>query len=372
VGSVNLYIGSAANALVQYATGITGLTYVMTTAISGSKGPPAVSLVPSNFLASAALATHWPTSIAYMLSTPVPRHAYLEFFRHYLLYGSQNGNYVGHQVALNAYAAATGYPMPALTGYEGGIQVVTPSGIETAPNPDGSYLGTALTNDCFYDPAMYDVETAFYLASQQGGCSPTNIFMLAGAFPGANYDEPYVWSMAIYSSQPFGKGDGSLASNGTNLTNLFWTDTQRSETGYNATVRIKALNDWIDASSSPVVPGDVFVTPVNGATGVAQRAVIAVQFDEPMRATSITASTFTVMNGASSILGTIAYNPATWIATFTPTSALPAGATCVALLTTGVQNAQSVALGAPITWSFTVQAPSHTAPPPDALNPAYR
>ncbi len=103
-------------------------------------------------------------------------------------------------------------------------------------------------------------------------------------------------------------------------------------------------------------PTDTSLTPSPGATGISQRVVIVVQFNEPMLGTTITGSTFTLTQGGTSIAGTVAYNLSTYAATFTPTSILAAAVTYTATVTTGVTNASGTALATPIGWSFTTAA----------------
>ena len=166
----------------------------------------------------------------------------------------------------------------------------------------------------------------------------------------------YVWTYGIFQNQPSGLGDGSTASTGFPITNKFWTDNQLSNHGNNACVRLKAWQDWTDSTSPLVVPGDVYVTPANGLSGASQRVVVVIEFDEPMLGSSITSSTFTLKLGGTAVPGTVAYNPTTWTATFTPAGTLASYSSYTAQLTTAVQNAQGVALPNPITWSFTTAA----------------
>jgi type IV pilus assembly protein PilY1 len=98
----------------------------------------------------------------------------------------------------------------------------------------------------------------------------------------------------------------------------------------------------------------VVYTPSPGATGVSPRNIVAIQFNEPMLGTTITSSTFTLKQNGTSVSGTVAYNPVTWTATFTPSATLffPTIA-YTAQVMTGVTNAEGTALAAPIRWGFT-------------------
>jgi len=90
--------------------------------------------------------------------------------------------------------------------------------------------------------------------------------------------------------------------------------------------------------------------PANGATDVPVTAAISVQFTEAV--INVSASTFVVQTGATTIDGTIAaIDPQTY--TFTPTSALPATATIDVTLTSGITDIAGNPLAAGTMFSFT-------------------
>jgi hypothetical protein len=91
--------------------------------------------------------------------------------------------------------------------------------------------------------------------------------------------------------------------------------------------------------------------PLNGATGV---AVITVSFSEAMTASTISTANFTLTGpGATPVAGTVSYNAATYIATFTPSSALAASTAYTATVTSGVKDVAGNALAVNHAWSFT-------------------
>ena len=308
-GTANVYLtaaGGAAGTETLYATGVTSsckLQYANwvnnTVSQSSAPAPPAHNLLPSTTSAASLLCTHWPTSIAYAAPNPWTRAMYLDIYRHFIAYGTAFAtNMTAHQTSVNTYNASTNsiaLPVPEIVGYEGGLDYVVPANVETGPDASGMYLRNQICHDLYYDPALYDCTGAYYLSSQQGGFSFINPFHLAG-FMGvggaADGQANVFWPNAIWSGQAVGKGDGTLASSGTNLTNLAWADTQTSHHDINASVQLKAWNDWSDSANSFVLPADTYVTPANGATSVSLRVVIVVQFNEPMLGSTITAGTF--------------------------------------------------------------------------------
>jgi hypothetical protein len=353
--TANIYLtppNGAPGTEVLYATNVTSATENLASGTwAGSTSPPAVNLQPSNTLAAALTATHWPTSIAYLNANVWSRTAYMEFWRHVTKYNVGDNFALQHQVNLNNYTAG---PIPQFVAYEGDYQIVVPAGVATADDPTGYSLGNALAFDMYYDPATYDWETTFFQFCQQYGFQMINPFFLCG--------NPYVseiitaaaepWIEVAWQSQPFGKGDGSTASNGAGVTNQFWANTQMAPHATNASVRLKAWNDWADAANSFVVPAEISVTPANGATRVSPRVVVVATFNEPMRASSITASTFMLKLGGVAVPATVAYNPVTWTATLTPTSVLNGLTSYVAQLTTGVTNLGGYPLPSAVSWGF--------------------
>ncbi len=304
------------------------------------------------------LATHWPTSLSYMSNVNWSRTAYMDWLRYGMKYSTKNSYAVNHQSLMTQYAMLTSNPtaaIPQLVCYEGDLQTLVPTGVQTGTDPAGNYLRTALTADLYFEPTLYDWETAFYEFCQQSGISVMTSFFLSGIIGnmgGVDGSIAALWAFTNWASQPVGKGDGSVASNGLNVTNKFWANTQTSPYNSNASVRTKAWQDWANTTSPYVIPSAVSVTPANSATSVSTRVVVVVEFDEPMLSSSITSATFTLKLGTQSVTGTIAYNPVTWTATFTPLGSLKSSQVYTARLTTGVTNTNGTPLSSPVTWEF--------------------
>ncbi|MES2885025.1 MAG: Ig-like domain-containing protein [Pseudomonadota bacterium] len=114
------------------------------------------------------------------------------------------------------------------------------------------------------------------------------------------------------------------------------------------------------------------VLPANGATAVAINTAVTASFSEAMDPLSITTASFTLACPAgTAITGTVGYAMSGNVATFTPSSALPASTTCMARITTAVRDTAGNALAAPFNWSFTTgAAPDTTRPTVTAVLPA--
>lgn len=101
--------------------------------------------------------------------------------------------------------------------------------------------------------------------------------------------------------------------------------------------------------------------PLNAAIGVALNANITATFSEAMDAATITATTFTLKQGATVVPGAVTYAGTT--AVFNPTSNLTASTSYTATVTTGVKDLADNALVATKTWSFTTGTAVDTTAP---------
>ena len=103
--------------------------------------------------------------------------------------------------------------------------------------------------------------------------------------------------------------------------------------------------------NTPIVPTVSSTVPANAATSVAISNNLAVTFSAAMDPATITATTFTVKQGATTVLGTVTYSGLT--ALFTPTVALASNTVYTARITTGAWNLAGTALASDYVWSFT-------------------
>ena len=116
-------------------------------------------------------------------------------------------------------------------------------------------------------------------------------------------------------------------------------------------------NYWVDVVYSPssgaTAPTVTGVTPASGATGVAVSAAPTATFSQAV--TPLTVS-FTVKDsGGNSVAGSVSFNGADTVATFTPTSSL-AASTAYTATVSGAQNASGTPMSGPYSWSFTTGA----------------
>jgi hypothetical protein len=126
------------------------------------------------------------------------------------------------------------------------------------------------------------------------------------------------------------------------------------------------------ASTSTMAPLVTSTNPVATSSGAGTNQKLTATFSEAMDSTTLTPTTFTLIGpGDSSIAGTVTYSTIGATATFTPSSALTAGSTYIAVITTGVTDLAGNALASDFFWGFTTGATTDTvAPTVGSTNPA--
>src|SRR2546422_944816 len=104
----------------------------------------------------------------------------------------------------------------------------------------------------------------------------------------------------------------------------------------------------IPDTTAPTVSATV---PANAATGVGITAQLATTFSEPMDASTINTSIFTLKQGTTPVAGTVSYIGGTEI--FTPATNTSPIATYTSTINTGARDLAGNALASDMSWSFT-------------------
>ena len=108
---------------------------------------------------------------------------------------------------------------------------------------------------------------------------------------------------------------------------------------------------FVPDTTPPVVATQ---TPASGATGVSTGTTVRAVFNEPVDASTISATTVQLKNaGGVLISATVTYDAGTTTAILTPSSALTAGATYTASIKAGVKDLAGNATTTDYSWSFT-------------------
>lgn len=101
--------------------------------------------------------------------------------------------------------------------------------------------------------------------------------------------------------------------------------------------------------------------PANGAAGVFVNTRISATFSGDMDPATLTTTTFTVMQGATAVPGTVTYTGVT--AVFTPMAVLAPNTVYIGTITTGAKDHSANRLAADYVWSFTTGARADTTAP---------
>jgi len=133
-------------------------------------------------------------------------------------------------------------------------------------------------------------------------------------------------------------------------------------TVYTATVTSAVKNvaglpivaDYVWSFTTGIAPTVTATDPLNNATGVSTTKTVTTSFSVAMDASTISATTFTIKQGSTSVAGAVSYTGTT--ASFIPTVALSPNTVYTGTITTGAKNASGIALASNYVWSFTTAA----------------
>jgi hypothetical protein len=106
-------------------------------------------------------------------------------------------------------------------------------------------------------------------------------------------------------------------------------------------------------------PTVISVTPPNGTGGICPNTVVLATFGEAMNPSTINTTTFTLTAPGTppvAVAGTVAYDVASHVATFTPTNPLALNTLYTATITTGAQDLNGNSLASDYVWTFTTSA----------------
>ncbi|MEO8576085.1 MAG: Ig-like domain-containing protein [Gemmatimonadales bacterium] len=123
---------------------------------------------------------------------------------------------------------------------------------------------------------------------------------------------------------------------------------------------------WSFTTRDDTPPSVTATSPIAGATGVAPTTAVNITFSEALDATTVTAANISMRATVSgtAVPGTVTFNAATRVATFTPTATLAQTTGYTVTVAAAIKDAAGNAMAAPFTFAFTTgdtNAPSVTA-----------
>ncbi|CAM3550288.1 hypothetical protein FSS13T_07960 [Flavobacterium saliperosum S13] len=136
-----------------------------------------------------------------------------------------------------------------------------------------------------------------------------------------------------------------------NLTaNTVYTATITTGAENTANVPLGTDYTWNFTTGTIVAPTVILTDPANNASGVALNKVVTATFDMAMDPLTISATTFTLKQGANTVVGTVSYSGN--MASFTPANPLLENAVFTATITTGAKNPAGDSIATDYVWTF--------------------
>jgi len=112
--------------------------------------------------------------------------------------------------------------------------------------------------------------------------------------------------------------------------------------------------DLVDVASVDTTPPTVVsILPEADAICVDEDTAVSATFSDVMDASTITASSFTLVTDSTPVAGSVSYNSITYTATFTPDVDLAGSTTYTATLSSAITDAAGNPLTSAYSWSFT-------------------
>ncbi|MGZ5134082.1 MAG: Ig-like domain-containing protein [Flavitalea sp.] len=223
---------------------------------------------------------------------------------------------------------------------DAGMKGICPEVILTSPIDTATGVALSGKIDATFNEAMDpSTITTSTFKVQQG----------ANAIPGS---VSYTGTMATFTPS------ASLDAN-TNYTATITTGSK--DPAGNALVEDYVWSFTTGAAPDVTPPTVISTDPLDAATAVPIDEIITASWSEAMDPLTITTATFTIKDGATTVVGTVTY--AGGIATFSPSSNLAFNTTYTATITTGSQDLGGNALANEYVWTFTTAAAPDVIPP---------
>ncbi len=117
---------------------------------------------------------------------------------------------------------------------------------------------------------------------------------------------------------------------------------------------LQTETNWTFSTGSTITPMVSSTDPENNTNNVVLNKLVSVNFNMPMKASTINTTTYTVKQGTTAVSGTVSYSGTTAI--FTPTVPFAANTVYTATVSKSATNLDNTALIADYVWKFTTGA----------------
>lgn len=147
-----------------------------------------------------------------------------------------------------------------------------------------------------------------------------------------------------------------------------------ANTTYTATITNGAKNsldtallaNYVWTFKTGISPIIIATDPLNNAINVNLLKTVTANFSVAMDPTTINATSFTLKQGTTAVLGTVSYSGTT--ASFDPTAALQAGKVYTATITTAAKNTAGIPVATNYVWNFTTTVTPPVVVLPPSIN----
>ncbi len=273
------------------------------------------------------------------------------------------------QIVSSSTSLLPALPVTGVISYSGVVATFTPTA-NLSPNTTYSATVTTavkdLSGNALQENYVWTFTTGTVFQPKVISTSPTanEMDVVVDKVVSATFSMPM--EITTINASTFTLKQGSTAIAGVvsySGNSAFFTPNQNllGNTIYTATITTEASNTansplandyvWNFTTDLIIAPKVILTDPLNNVTNVSVNKVVNATFDMVMNPTTINNSTFTLKQGLSSILGTVAYSGA--VASFTPNNPLLFNTNYTATITTGAQNGSGVAIASDHVWNFT-------------------
>ena len=257
-----------------------------------------------------------------------------------------------------SFSSAVTWSVDAVPGGDSTIGTISSSGLYTSPANVPSTPSVTITATSQQDSSksanfIVNVKLKITVSSQASSVAVFHSDQVAAVVSGVT-NTSVLWSV-----------NGSLGGNltaGQIDSNGYYTAPNQPPSPATVTITATSQADptqnataTVTISSDTTPPSILSVSPVQGATGVAQTAPIRIQFSEALDPATINFGTFTLRHGSAPIPVTSSYDPSTNSVTLVPEGLLEAGFIYTATVGPAVSDLAENVIGTAYNWSFTTQ-----------------
>lgn len=258
-------------------------------------------------------------------------------------------------VGVFSYYDSTAFFIPTLPLKSGKTYIASIS--VGATNMDGTHM----QNEYIWSfTTLIDVPPIITATNPQNNDSAVSLNTSVGTTFNMQMDQTSFKSSSFYLKEGVNIIPGAISFSGNEAlfkpTNVLLPQTKYQFTVTSAVknsfgVNLTKDSTWSFTTGILLAPAIISTDPLNNALNVPLNKELSITFSVPMDAATVTASTFTLKQGANVISGAVTTVGA--VSTFNPTVNLTEGVVYTATISNGAKNLSGTPLSNPYSWKFT-------------------